>query len=64
MFQEFRTQNRTHAYTITVLFPIWVCVFFIFYFIVFLYQFIVRCQCFLSELCKDLILKNSIIGSY
>ncbi len=27
MFQEFRTQNRTHAYTITVLFPIWVYVY-------------------------------------
>ncbi len=24
MFQEFRTQNRTHAYSVTVLFPIWV----------------------------------------
>ncbi len=31
MFQEFRTQNRTHAYSITVLFPIWVYVYALFY---------------------------------
>ncbi len=32
MFQEFRTQNRTHAYSIglTVLFPIWVNVYALF----------------------------------
>ncbi len=28
MFQEFRTQNRTYAYLINVLFPIWLCVLF------------------------------------
>ncbi len=31
IFQEFRTQNRTHAYLITVLFPIWVNVYALFF---------------------------------
>ncbi len=31
MFQEFSTQNRTHAYLVTVLFPIWVYVYALFF---------------------------------
>ncbi len=31
MFQEFRTQNRTHAYLITVLLPIWVYAYAVFF---------------------------------
>ncbi len=42
MFQEF----RTHAYSISVLFPI---------FGVMYMQDFFRCQCFLSKLCKDII---------
>ncbi len=31
MFQEFRAKNRTHAYLITVLFPIWFYIYALFF---------------------------------
>ncbi len=48
MFQVF----RTHDYSITVLFPIYVYVYALFF------EGTVRCQCFLSYLCTDLISKT------
>ncbi len=54
--QEFRIQNRAHAYSITVLFSIWGYVYELLFKInSFFSQGIVRFQCFLSQLCKDLI---------
>ena len=51
IFQELKTQNMTHAYSITDLFPILVYVYDFFFFNkinCFSPQGIVRCQCFLS----------------
>ncbi len=46
MFQEFRTQNRTHVYLITVLFLIWVYVYALFFKLTFFKAFPRHCQCF------------------
>ncbi len=49
----------TLAYSITVLFPIWVYVYALFFKInSFFSKALLDCQCFLSYLCKDLILKT------
>ncbi len=54
--------HRTHAYSITVLFPIWVDVYTLFFNINSFFQAIVRCQCFLSST-QRFDLKNTIVAT-